>query len=203
MRRGDAASALERLPGVLAATVFTDVPGPPLVYLATTPDANVGALRNAAAHLLADHGTPTPIDRIHVASPAPGRAGAARGALPRFSFDGFEVHRSDGRVSCEVRLRSEYRPSNGSATEPDTPSGRARAAARAALTAAEGFDPDFRLGLEGLRIVDLFGREALVLLVDATAGRRQSHLPGTALVDRSLEEAAALAVVHALRSWTA
>lgn len=203
MSRSDAVSDLERLPGVLAATLFLDGPEAPLVYLATTPEADPEALRNIVATLLHDHGSPTSRDRIHIAAPslALARSSARHGASLRFSFVDFGVHREDGRVTCTVQLHSELRPGEGSATEPDTPSGRARAAARAALLAAEAFDPDFRFGLEGIRTFDLFGHRALTLLVDAAAGRTHTQLPGTALVDRSLEEAAALAVLQALRSW--
>ncbi len=202
MARGGAASDLERLPGVLAATIFVESGAPPLVYLATTPDADPDALRAATAALLDERGTPAPLDRIHIAVPVAFRGVQPRGAVPRFSFEGFEVHRSEGRVTCTVRLRSDIRPAEGRATESDTPSGRARAAARAALLAAEAFDPAYRLGLEGLLIMDLFGHQAVFVLIDAAAGRTQAHLPGAALLDRSIEEGAALAVVHALRAWT-
>jgi hypothetical protein len=50
--------------------------------------------------------------------------------------------------------------------------------------------------------MDLFGQAGVIVLVDATAGRSQAHLPGIAIIDRSTEESAALAVLHALRSWT-
>ncbi len=201
MARGDAASALEQLPGVLAATILADSTRIPLVYLAASPETDPETLRAAAAMALEIFGTPTPLDRIHVASPAPQRTARSRSALPRFAFDGFEVHRSEGRATCSVRLRADRRLVEGSATEPDTPSGCARAAARATLIAAEGFDPDLRFGLDGLRVIDLFGHRALVLLVDANAGRSRVHLPGVVMLDRSLEEAAAHAVIHALRTW--
>lgn len=122
--------------------------------------------------------------------------------LPRVALDALDVARSEGRVECTVRLRSAEREMTGMATEPDTRSGPLRAAARATLLAAECLDPDFRFGLEGLRVLDLCGEAVVVVLVDARTGRSQSHLPGSALLDRPAEEAAALATLGALRGWS-
>jgi hypothetical protein len=198
---GDPTPHLERLPGVLAATLFLDTPAPPRVYVATTADTDADALRAIIVGLLHDHGFHAPADNIHIAT-APRRP-AAGTVLPRVSLDAVDVNRGDNRADCTVRLRSGDRLAAGTATEPDTRNGRARAAARATLDAAESLDPDFRFGLEGLRTVDLFGHQAVILLVDATAGRSQTRLPGTALLNRSVEEAAALAALHALRAWSA
>ncbi|MFW5950595.1 MAG: hypothetical protein ACOCVZ_00615, partial [Gemmatimonadota bacterium] len=147
-------------------------------------------------------------------APARGHAGAPSGqetrhprhqdtapADPRFTLEGVDVHRSHGRAECTVRLRLGGRSSAGAARESDTGAGRARAAARAALAAVETLDPALRLGLHGIRRVDLFGHGAIVVLVEATAGRSHEHLPGSALLDRSEEEAAALATINALREW--
>ena len=191
---------LERLPGVLAATLFLDTPAGPRVYLATGPDADHEAITQAASALLTDHGYPAASGRIHIGR-APARPTPA-GSLPRSTLDGLEVHRRDNRVECLVRLRTASRTTESSVTEPDSPMGRARAAARATLEAAEALDPDFRFGLQGVRALDLFGEDALVVLVDATAGRHHVGLPGTCLLDRSVEEAAALAALRALRTWS-
>lgn len=199
MTPGDAARDLERLPGVLAATLFLDTPGTPRVYLAITVDADPDALRRTTAALLRDRGYTVPADRIHVGHAPPRRL---TGSLPRATLDGLDVHRSENRVECTVRIRTEAHTTYGSCSEPDSQSGRARAAARAALQAAEALDPDFRFGLQGARLLDLFGQETLVVLVDASAGRGHAYLPGAALLDRSVEEAAALAALHALRGWT-
>lgn len=198
MTPGDAAHDLERLPGVLAATLFLDTPSAPRVYLATTADVDPDALRQAAGALLQDHGYRIAGDRIHVGH-APTRRLTI--SLPRATLDSLEVHRSENRVECSVRVRTEAHTTYGTCSEPDTASGRARAAARAALQAAEALDPDFRFGLQGVRALDLFGQEAVVVLVDASAGRGHAYLPGAALLDRSVEEAAALAALHALRGW--
>jgi hypothetical protein len=196
---GDPTPHLERLPGVLAATLFLDTPAAPRVYVAATPDADVDALRAVIGGLLRDHGFHAPPDHVHIAT-APRRP-ASGAVLPRVALVAVDVHRSESRAECAVRLRSGDRERSGAATEPDTDSGRARAGARATLAAAEGFDPDYRFGLEGLRALDLFGHQAVVVLIDATAGRNHARLPGTALLDRSVEHAAALAALSALRAW--
>jgi hypothetical protein len=197
--RGDPAAQLERLPGVVAATLFLDTPALPRVYLATTSGSDHETLRQAVLGLLSDHGLGTDPDHVHIAAaPRPSSAGTT---LARTTLDAVEVQRADSRAVCTVRLRAAGRLCTGEAAEPDTRSGRARAAARATLQAAESLDPDYRFGLEGIRVMDLFGHEALILLLDATAGRNQAFLPGAALVGRSLEEAAALAGLHALRDW--
>lgn len=196
----DLSSALERLPGVLAASAFLDPPHGPRVYLAITADADAGALRDAALALLGDHAIEATPDRVHIGN-APTHT-RDHGALPRFSLDGLEVHRADHHARCTVRLRAIARTTTGIGEEPDTRSGRARAAARACLRAAEGLDPDLRLGLEGLRVVDLFGHDAVVVLVEATAARSHAVLPGVGLIERSVEEAACAATLGALRSWT-
>ncbi|HUG42572.1 MAG TPA: hypothetical protein VMM12_19060 [Longimicrobiales bacterium] len=193
-------SALERLPGVLAASAFLDPPHGPRVYLAVTPEADTAALRDAALGLLRDRAVATTPDRVHVgAAPATARD---HGALPRFALDGLEVHRADHHARCSVRLRSGGRITEGTGEEPDTRAGRARAAALACLHAAEALDPDLRLGLDGLRATDLFGHDAVMVVVEATAARSHALLPGVALVERSVEEAACLATLSALRSWT-
>jgi hypothetical protein len=194
----DPTPQLQRLPGVVAASAFLDQPTP-LIYLATTPDADRDALRQAVVTLLDGYGRPTPPDRVQFGM-AMGR-GAPPLLLARVSLDALDVARSQGRIDCTVRLRSGERETAGEATEPDTPSGPLRVAARATLRAAEALDPDYRFGLEGVRVLDMLGEPVVLVLVDARAGRGHARLPGSALVDRPAEEAAALAVLHALRSW--
>lgn len=200
MSRGELGPDLERLPGVLAATVFDDASRGPQIYLATTPRAHAETLRTATLALLEDRGLQADPDRIHIAA-SPAKA-LATSPLPHFTLDSLEIHRSDMRAECSVRLRTGDRLTPGSAREPDTVTGRARAAARAVLAAVESLDPDLRLGLHGIRPLDLVGHEAVVVLLEGTAGRAHAHLPGAALVERSVEEAVARATLMALRGWT-
>lgn len=200
MPSGELAPALERLPGVLAATVFPDDGNGPRIYLAVHADADHDAIRATTLALLGDRGLDADPDRVHIgAAPSTPRLPTT---LPSLSLDALDVHRIDNRVECTVRIRAGGRTSSGTATEPDTRTGRARAAARATLTAADALDPDLRLGLHGARLADLFGFDTLSVLVEASLGRTHVQLPGTALLQRSIEHAAALATLQALRSWT-
>jgi hypothetical protein len=188
---------LERLPGVLAATVFEDAALGPRIYLATGVQADREALHSTILALLHDRGLPADPDRIHIAVvPA-----SAATPLPTFALDSMDVHRVDGRAEVEVRLRAGRRLVVGNAAEPDTSAGRARAAARAILGAVESLGPDLRTGLYGARRFELFGLDAVLVLVEATEGRAHVHLPGSALVEQSVEHAAAAATLAALRSW--
>ena len=191
---------LERLPGVLAATVFQDTRSEPRVYLAVQPDADTDAIRATCLALLRDHGLVVHPDHLHIGT-APARPVVAS-SIPHLALDALEVHSAGSRVECVVRLRTASRTVTGSASEPDTPAGRARAAARATLTATEATDPDLRLGLHGARIYDFFGFDAVAILVEAAVGRSHVQLPGVHVVDRSVEQAAAMATLQALRSWT-
>lgn len=197
---GDLGPELERLPGVLAATVFPDAPGGPRVYLAVRPGVDNDALRTATLALLQDRGVVTPHDRIHIGT-APGGPPVTT-TLPSLALDALDVHRTGNRVECTARVRAPNRFLSASETDADTPTGRARAAARAVLSAVETLDPDLRIGLHGARTHDLFGQPTVLVLVEVAAGRRLVQLPGSALVERSIEQAAALATLQALRSWT-
>lgn len=200
MNLADLDRDLERLPGVLAATVFSDSTRGPRIYLATDAGADREALRTAILAMLDDRRLPGDPARIHIAAP-PSAVGAPTSPLPRLSLESVDVHRSDGRAECSVRLRAGGRTANGTAAEPDTATGRGRAAARAVLAAMQSLRPDMRLGLHGTRLLDLFGFESVAVLVEAAEGRAHANLPGSALVDRSIEEAGALATLTALRGW--
>ncbi len=197
MSPADLGPDLERLPGVLAATVFEDTALGPRIYLATGVQADREALRSTILAVLQDRGLTADPARIHIAvAPA-----SAATPLPTFALDSMDVHRVGGRAEVEVRLRAGGRTVVGNAAEPDTSAGRARAAARAILTAVESLGPDLRLGLHGARRLDLFGQDAVLVLLEATEGRAHVHLPGSALVEQSVEHAAAAATLGALRSW--
>ena len=199
MSPGDLGPEIERLPGVLAATVFSDARTGPRVYLAVRDDADRDAIAATTLALLRDRGLDTTPDRLHIGT-APATPPAPT-ALPPLTLDSLEVHRADNRVQCTIRIRAGERTPAGTAAEPDTAAGRARATARAVLAAVETLDPDLRLGLHAARIDELAGFDTLSVLIEATVGRTQVQLPGTALIDRSIEHAAALAALQALRTW--
>lgn len=199
MSAGELGPELERLPGVLAATVFPESPGGPRVYLAVRGNVDIDAIRATTLALLRDLGVGPDPTRVHIGvAPDPTPTAAS---LPTLFLDAIDVHRTANRVECTVRIRAPARTLSAVAAEPDTPTGRARAAARAILNAVESLDPDLRLGLIGARSHPLFGVDAVSVLVEASAGRDHFHLPGVAIADRSTEQAAALATLQALRAW--
>jgi hypothetical protein len=91
----------------------------------------------------------------------------------------------------------------GEASELDSPSGRARATARATLGAAAQSVNNVHFGLEGVALLDLFNRKYTVVSIEAAARRRFMILSGIIAQDaaRSFEEAAALATLRAVDRW--
>jgi hypothetical protein len=93
----------------------------------------------------------------------------------------------------------------GEAAEIESPTGRARAAARATLGAAAQAIDGMIFGLEGIALMDFFGRAYCVVSVEAAHQRRFIILSGIVAIDasRSPEEAAALAALRAIDRWIA
>ena len=87
----------------------------------------------------------------------------------------------------------------------DTPSGRARAAARATLAAAEQAVPGISLGLEGIAITNLFSRSYLAVSIEAAHERQFVVLAGLVTLEptRAVEDAAVLATLRAIDRWIA
>jgi len=118
-------------------------------------------------------------------------------------LDGVDVRRSEARVVCTVRLKRLGESFSAEVQELDTPQGRARAAARAALLAAEKSGEGVGLSLEGVVIQEFFGREYVLAFVDGVTHRRFASLSGILAVEHSLEHAAALAILRAVERWVA
>lgn len=118
-------------------------------------------------------------------------------------LDGVDVRRSEARVVCTVRLKRLGELFTGEVQELDTPQGRARAAARAALQAAEKSGEGVGLSLEGVVIQEFFGRQYVMVFVDGIAHRRHASLCGILNVEQSLETAAVLSVLRAVERWVA
>lgn len=118
-------------------------------------------------------------------------------------LDGVDVHRRDARVVCTVRLKRLGELFSAEVQELDTPQGRARAAARAALQAAEKSGEGVGLSLEGVVVQEFFGRRYVMVFVDGIAHRRHAPLCGILNVEQSLETTAALAVLRAVERWVA
>lgn len=118
-------------------------------------------------------------------------------------LDGVEVERADARVRCTVRLKRLGESFSAQVRELDTPQGRARAAARATLLAAEKAGEGVGLSLEGVVVQEFFGRRYVLAFVDGVTHRRFASLAGMMVVDQSLENAAALAILRAVERWVA
>ena len=118
-------------------------------------------------------------------------------------LDGVDVRRSESRVVCTVRLKRLGELFTGEFQELDTPQGRARAAARAALNAAEQAGEGVGLSLEGVVIQEFFGRQYVMVFVDGISRRRHASLCGILNVEQSLETAAVLSVLRAVERWVA
>ena len=246
-RRERAVGAVERIEGVVAATVQLGA-GTRIesVRLAVAPDASADTIREHALTVLRDLGyelentavLASPIGGSVTAAapvpPAPAPAAHAPEAQPpqqraeielplddkpaptieeqgpppawhgRFLvLDGVEVRRSDARVICTVRLKRLGESFSAEVQELDTQQGRARAAARAALLAAEKAGEGVGLSLEGVVIQEFFGRQYVMAFVDGVAHRRFASLSGILAVENSLEQSSALAILRAVERWVA
>lgn len=246
-RRERAVDALERIDGVVAATVqLGNGTRVDAVRLAIAPGASIEDARERSLSVLRELGFEIDFGAVlvapigggptHAATPAadarppsgppPGQEPPSEGGrVPleadaaddliddqgpppawhgRFLvLDGVDVRRSDARVTCTVRLRRLGDSFSAEVTELDTPQGRARAAARAALLAAEQAGEGVGLSLEGVVIQEFFGRQHVMAFVDGVSHRRFASLSGILAVDHSLETAAALAILRAVERWVA
>lgn len=211
--------AVEQLPGVMAAAVWlSDLSTVRAVHITASPTASGTILANATARVLRKHGLDFAPEAIRVmtrdatgrevdAAPQ-GQAMPAQERVtgPRFLvLHDFDVARAGARITCTVRIDRGTTVFEGESVELDTEAGRARAAARATLFAAERADPRLALGLEGTVILDMFGRKYVAASVEAALERRFALLAGLVPVDpgRSLEEAASLAALRAIDRWIA
>ena len=214
--------AVEQLPGVLAAAVWLEnLRRVRAVHITAAPTASATILANATARVLRKHGLEFAPESIRVmtrdtegreveAPPAaPGTAPADATASPtgiRFLLlHDLAINRSGSRVTCKVQVERGTAVFMGEAIELDTEAGRTRAAARAALTAAERADDKLALGLEGTLVLDMFGRKYVAASVEAALERRFALLAGLVPVEpgRSVEEAACLAALRAIDRWIA
>jgi hypothetical protein len=209
------AESLEQIPGVLAAAVWLgEASQVREVYIAAAPHANLAAVQQAAGEVLRRAGLPFSPSSIQIGQideVATTGGGRAEDPAPpawqgRFLIlGGLDIHRSGSQVTCKVQLLRLGETFDAEARELDTETGRARAAARATLAAAEQASSSAHLGLEGAVLVDLLGHHYVVVSIEATNARRFSHLSGILATDatRSIEEAACLATLRAVERWVA
>lgn len=193
---------LEKIPGVLAATVWLrDQETVREIYVTGAPGTSLPALENAVTSILRGYSLAFSAAQLHI---APIDAGIAPAPLWNGRFlilDNIEITRAEHQVSCHVRILRGGNPITGDARDVDTENGRARAAAQATLRAAERATNGIAFGLEGVHIPELFGRRYVVLSVEAALARRPSLLAGIAAITQSAEQAAALATLGAIERW--
>jgi hypothetical protein len=205
--------AIEQIPGVLAAAVWlSDIKKVRALHITAAPTASGIIVAHAAAQVLRRHDLQFSPEMIRVAfrdEPAtPERRGTAATSVGGARFlvlSDIGVNRTGSRVTARVAIGRDDERLEGEAVELDTETGRARAAARATLAAAEHAGANLALGLEALQILDMFGRKYIAISVEAAVDRRFALLAGLVPVDpqRSPEEAAALAALHAIERWIA
>jgi len=140
-------------------------------------------------------------ESLRAEAPAPAAAGEAE-ARERLVLVRYDT-RTQGshEAQCRVVLRLGEVEYTGSSEGPNTPQGRAGAAARAlfaALAASRGRED---LALEDATLVDTLGRTFVLVAAHGLAGRQSVPLTGVAAVARSAEEAAILASLQATNRW--
>jgi hypothetical protein len=123
-------------------------------------------------------------------------------ALTRLEFVRYEARRLDDRCHCDVVLRDGDEEIVGSGSGPDTPGGRAEAAARAVLDAVSRLRSGVDLRLEGAVIARARGRRFMIVSARALLDRATVHLSGAASLQNSPEEAAILASLQASNRWS-
>ena len=206
-------TALEQLPGVVAAAVWlADLRRVRAVHITAAHSASTTILANATARVLRKNGLEFTPDSIRVgheeqeaAKPAHNEPATVSAGVRFLLLRDLSIQRAGSRVTCTVQVERGPEIFSGEAVELDTEAGRARAAARATLSAAERADGTLALGLEGTLVLDMFGRKYVAASVEAAVNRRFALLAGLVPVDpsRSLEEAACLAALRAIDRWIA
>jgi hypothetical protein len=174
------------------------------------PDAlDSGALRAAdpatapVAHTVAAGMAGEAADRPGDVAAAP-RADHTPAPAARPALAGFDTRVDALRMAtCRVTLRWGPDEFTGEGSGPDTPQGRADAAARAVFAAAAAFRGTDRLVLEGTALVEADGRAYVIVAARSIGGRRPVALTGAARVEHSPEEAGILAALQATNHWRA
>jgi hypothetical protein len=105
-------------------------------------------------------------------------------------------------ASCTVTLQWNSHSVVGTGSGPNTPQGRAEAAARALFDALAFTEEQARLGLEGATLIESNGKTYVLIAAQALSGRSTRLLTGIAAVQRSPEEAAILAGLQATNRIT-
>lgn len=209
---------LRSLTGIVSArVVLDDIRGVSELHVLATSDLHPKqVVRNIESALRAGLGVE--IDRrvVSVAQVEGGEAAEARPstaappgapdtAAPagRVVFVGFEAERlGERRARCSVTLSRDDDRVHGAGDGPDTPQGRAEAAARAAIQALANASGRDNIGLEGARVVETESRRFVLVAAQVMDRRPPVPLSGAALLERSPEEAAIMATLQATNRWS-
>lgn len=136
-----------------------------------------------------------------VPDPSP-KGSTDQAASGRVLFKGFDAHVSASREAiCRVTLERHETAATGESTSLDTAQGRARAAAKATLAALDELHHQANFGFDGLELIEIGGRTAVLTSVRALEGRHATGLTGIAAIDITPEEAATFSVLQATNRW--
>lgn len=137
----------------------------------------------------------------------PHAAADARPRAARADGQRLEFVRYDARLfgiqeaHCHVVLRRGSDEFTGAGQGPNTPQGRAEAAARALFAAVVASRHTDDVALEGAALVETNGRVFVLVAAHGLTGRQTIPLTGAAPLGRSAEEAAILASLQATNRW--
>ena len=108
-----------------------------------------------------------------------------------------------GSLRVRMRVTLEVRDVEVAGEEEvaDTRRSRVRGAARAAVDVLDRSLPDSTVELEGIRVIDEFDAEVMVVGIRTVQGRDSLLLAGSAVVTESPETSAVLAVLDATNRW--
>ena len=137
-----------------------------------------------------------------VVHPLPGAAES------RILFLGHQVEsQRSQRVRMAVSLEWQGHRFEGEAAGPDVARGRLETIANATLRAVEQAMSatesagEFTLTLDGVKVLDVFDRDYVLVAVHAISGRKVTHLSGSALVEDTPDKAVIMAVLQATGRW--
>jgi hypothetical protein len=207
-----AENLLQSLQGVLSARLVVSPVGEIIEVhvLANSEGSPKQVVRNVESALLAQLGLKVDHRKISVAQTAEVEPidaaqpdAAPQSPLKRgILYDKLEVvSAGPNRVRFVANLDVFGEEVSGEALATDSPTARLQGAARAAIVGLEKVIPQGTIELDGVTVLDAFGKNLVVVGLHAVEGRDTQLLVGTAGVRDSTEPAAVLAVLDATNRW--
>lgn len=126
---------------------------------------------------------------------------------PRILFLGHQVEsQRSQRVRMQVAVEWQGERYEGESLGPDIARGRLDAIAQATLGAVEAAasangSGDFSLTLDGVKVMDAFDRDYVLVAVHAMSGRHMTPLAGAAVVEDTPDKAVIMATLQATDRW--